>query len=69
MREAGAPNTRKLLQSFGQCARPTGDSYGRTTEAHEQRFDGTNLTETLEVGLEKRDHARNGVGKAQPRKV
>jgi muconolactone delta-isomerase len=34
----GAPNTRKLLQCFGQCARPTGDSYGRTTEAHEQRF-------------------------------
>ena len=27
MREAGAPNTRKLLLRFGQlCARPTGDS-------------------------------------------
>ena len=33
-----------------RCARPTGDSYGLTTEAHEQRFNGTNLTATLEVG-------------------
>jgi hypothetical protein len=29
---------------------PTGDSYGRTSEPHEQRFNGTNLTATLEVG-------------------
>ena len=36
---------------FGKgCARPTEYSYGRTTEAHEQRFNGTNLTATLEVG-------------------
>jgi hypothetical protein len=32
------------------CARPTGDSYGRTTNAPEQRFNGVNLTATLEVG-------------------
>jgi hypothetical protein len=51
MREAGALNTRKLLLRFGQlCARPTGGSHGLTTDAHEQRFNGTNLTATLEVG-------------------
>jgi hypothetical protein len=51
MREAGAANRRKLLLRFGQfCVRPTGDSYGRTTHAPEQRFNGANLTATLEVG-------------------
>ena len=32
------------------CARTTDDSYGRTTDAPEQRFNGVNLRETLEVG-------------------
>src|SRR5215204_7459427 len=32
------------------CARSTGDSYGRTTDACEQRFNSENLTATLEVG-------------------
>jgi hypothetical protein len=64
MREAGAPNTRKLLLRFGQlCARPTGDSHGRTTDAAAQRFNGENLTATLEVGYEKSGHARSGVKK------
>jgi len=31
-------------------ARSTGDSYGRTTDACEQRFNSENLTATLEVG-------------------
>jgi hypothetical protein len=51
MREAGVANRRKLLLRFGQfCARPTGDRYSRTTDAPAQRFNGTNLRETLEVG-------------------
>jgi hypothetical protein len=51
MREAGAPNTRKLLLRFGiGCARPTGDTHGRTTDAPAQRFNGANLRATLEVG-------------------
>jgi hypothetical protein len=33
-----------------ECARPTGDTHGRTTDAPEQHFNGTNLRETLEVG-------------------
>jgi hypothetical protein len=32
------------------CARPTGGSHGRTTDAPEQRFNGVNLRDTLEVG-------------------
>jgi hypothetical protein len=61
MREAGAANGRKLLLRFGQfCARPTGEGYGRTTDTPEQRFNGVNLRETLEVGLEKHGHARSG---------
>jgi len=31
-------------------ARPTGIAHGRTTDAPEQRFNGANLRETLEVG-------------------
>jgi len=33
-----------------ECARPTGGSHGRTTNAPAQRFNGTNLTATLGVG-------------------
>src|SRR5215204_1885152 len=51
------------------CARPTGGRHGRTTNAPAQRFNGTNLSETLEVGYEKRGHARSGVTKAWPRAV
>jgi hypothetical protein len=46
MREAGAPNTRKFALCCGKrCARPTGDTYARTTDGPEQRFNGANLTE------------------------
>ena len=70
MREAGAPNTRKLLLRFRiGCARPTGDSYGRTSDAAEQRFNGVNLRAALEVGQQKHDHARSGVRKARPTTV
>src|SRR5215204_2792198 len=38
MREAGAPSTRSLATHRGGCcARPTGDSYGRTLDARAQR--------------------------------
>jgi hypothetical protein len=51
MREAGAPNTRKLLlRLVSWCARPTGDGHDRTTDAPAQRFNGANLRATLEVG-------------------
>jgi hypothetical protein len=51
MREAGAPNTRKLLLRLGKsCAHPTGDGHDRTTDALAQRFTGVNLRATLEVG-------------------
>jgi hypothetical protein len=33
-----------------ECARPTGGSHGRTTDAPEQRFNGVNLRAPLEVG-------------------
>ena len=33
-----------------ECARPTGGSHALTTDAPEQRFNGANLTATLEVG-------------------
>jgi hypothetical protein len=33
-----------------ECARPTEYMHGRTTDASEQRFNGVNLRETLEVG-------------------
>jgi hypothetical protein len=33
-----------------ECARPTGGSHALTTDAPEQRFNGVNLRETLEVG-------------------
>jgi hypothetical protein len=49
MREAGEPST-DVVVSVGCCARPTGDSYGRTTDAPAQRFNGVNLRGTLEVG-------------------
>jgi hypothetical protein len=66
MREAGAPNTRKLLlRLVSWCARLTGDSYGRTTDSSAQRFNGANLRATLEVGYEMYGHARSGVRKAQ----
>src|SRR5215217_7096243 len=51
MREAGEPNTRKLLlRLVSWCARPTGDSYSRTTDPPAQHFNGANLRATLEVG-------------------
>jgi len=51
MREAGAPNTRKLLLRLEKsCAHPTGDGHDRTTDAPEQRFNDVNLKATLEVG-------------------
>jgi hypothetical protein len=50
-----------------EYARPTGGRHGRTTDAPEQRFNGANLRETLEVGYEKHGHARSGVSKAWPR--
>src|SRR5215208_5684339 len=44
-------NTRKLLlRLVSWCARLTGDSYGRTTDAPSQRFNGVNLRAALEVG-------------------
>ena len=44
--------TRQVLYERieGHCARPTGDSYGRTTDAPAQRFNGAKLRATLEVG-------------------
>ena len=51
MREAGAPNTRKLLLRLGKNrAHPTGDGHDRTTNALAQRFNGVNLKATLELG-------------------
>jgi hypothetical protein len=49
MREAGVPSTWSVT-ALAEYARPTGDSYGRTTNAPAQRFDGANLRATLEVG-------------------
>jgi hypothetical protein len=49
------------------CARPTGGSHALTTDAPEQCFTGVNLRATLEVGYEKRGHARSGVRKAWPK--
>jgi hypothetical protein len=52
MREAGLPSTSGKWKSCVMecCARPTGDSHGRTTDVPKQRFNGTNLRATLEVG-------------------
>ena len=52
MRVAGLPSTSGKWKSCVMecCARPTGGSHGRTTEAPEQRFNGVNLRGTLEVG-------------------
>jgi hypothetical protein len=52
MREAGLPSTSGKWKSCVTecCARPTGDGHDRTTDAHKQRLNGTNLTATLEVG-------------------
>ena len=50
MIEAGEPSTSEFQECSRRCARPTGDSYGRTTNAPAQRFDGANLRATLEVG-------------------
>jgi len=42
MREAGAPST-------GRCARPTGDSHGRTTRGPAQRTAGQSKGRTKEA--------------------
>ena|SRR5215216_1253439 len=41
MIEADAPSTGELPQCCPECARPTGDSHGRTYDDHAQRFKGT----------------------------
>jgi hypothetical protein len=50
MIEAGEPSTGPFRDRDIGCARPTGDSYGRTTHAPAQCFNGAKLRATLEVG-------------------
>jgi hypothetical protein len=51
MREAGAPNTRKLQQVlWDRVCPPHRDSHARTADAPEQHLNGLNLRATLEVG-------------------
>jgi hypothetical protein len=38
MIDAGAPSTSEVRECYPWCARPTGDSHGRTTRGPAQRF-------------------------------
>ena len=50
LREVGLPSTSGKWKSTECCARLTGGSHALTTDAPEQRFNGVNLMETLDVG-------------------
>jgi hypothetical protein len=52
MREADAPSTGECTHT--ECARPTGGSHGRTTEAPAQRFKGAERRPRWKWGKEKR---------------